>query len=526
MRFIGALVVAFTIPLLVHAQKKYYVDKSCSDRTEWKGAFDLAINNAKRASERLSSPSDTNFQAVVDRLFKKGATNDVIKGPLADIASWVEVEQKATTLETLKPADIRFFCDNDKLTSTANPESDSRWKKRNKPSSTRTYYDFKNHMFNDILNCRDNKNEAGWTNFDPASLPKLVPGTIHPMEGQNLNRVVITICDAVFKPQPGLPAPDAFPLTVNDDIRNKDWNRIHVDRFSLLIANTILHEMIHASTKGRIADLPDNEHAYLYHNCVQQKPEDAHLNAENYAYLGLFAMLADWGYSLPRLNVDDPNLSEEDKKRFRDFYEDQANQGYLRHYNDLTKRILKMMDMKVLKQMCQIRPHHINPPATEKNETFLYGGSVHLIPRTVVPHGALSVDLQLSGVFIDTRYYTSAAEPSSDNISSHTDSNTAAVNSEASSKTKSAAKAPDYTCPDEIDQFDIFVCKDCGGAVDPTPYLGHGEPNARCAGLEDEMWKDCRCCDIPERKIYPYHHRGLNIELALSKCPDKPEWAT
>lgn len=44
--------------------------------------------------------------------------------------------------------------------------------------------------------------------------------------------------------------------------------------------------------------------------------------------------------------------------------------------------------------------------------------------------------------------------------------------------------------------------------------------------LEDEMWKDCRCCDIPERKIYPYHHRGLNIELALSKCPDKPEWAT
>lgn len=109
--------------------------------------------------------------------------------------------------------------------------------------------------------------------------------------------------------------------------------------------------------------------------------------------------------------------------------------------------------------------------------------SVHLIPRTVVPHGALSVDLQLSGVFIDTRYYTSAAEPSSDNISSHTDSNTAAVNSEASSKTKSAAKAPDYTCPDEIDQFDIFVCKDCGGAVDPTPYLGHGEPNARCAGV-------------------------------------------
>lgn len=47
------------------------------------------------------------------------------------------------------------------------------------------------------------------------------------------------------------------------------------------VANVTM-QMIHASTKGRIADLPDNEHAYLYHNCVQQKPEDAHLNAENY----------------------------------------------------------------------------------------------------------------------------------------------------------------------------------------------------------------------------------------------------
>lgn len=113
--------------------------------------------------------------------------------------------------------------------------------------------------------------------------------------------------------------------------------------FGFLIAHTILHQMIHASTNGRINDRPDAQHAHNYLNCVQQKPEDAHLNAENYAYLGLYAMVADWGYSMPRLNVDDPNLSEEDKKRYRDFYDDQANQGYIWHYKDLTKRVLSMV---------------------------------------------------------------------------------------------------------------------------------------------------------------------------------------
>ena len=42
------------------------------------------------------------------------ANSNAHAGPLADIASWMEVEQKATALETLKPADVRFFCDNDK----------------------------------------------------------------------------------------------------------------------------------------------------------------------------------------------------------------------------------------------------------------------------------------------------------------------------------------------------------------------------------------------------------------------------
>lgn len=102
------------------------------------------------------------------------------------------------------------------------------------------------------------------------------------MEGQNPNRLVVTICDVTFKPQP---APDSFPLTVSDDTKNKDWDSRNIEMFEFLITHTILHEMIHASTNGRIDDRPDAQHAYNYLNGVQQKPEDAHLNAETMVYV-------------------------------------------------------------------------------------------------------------------------------------------------------------------------------------------------------------------------------------------------
>lgn len=139
MHCISALSVAFAIPLLVHAQKKYYIDKSCSDRLEWKDAFDLARNNAKKRLQNISIPLPIPISkpwlTVCSRRVQRTKTSKarfprsdpppgplgVLKAnsnahasPLADIASWVEVEQKATALETLKPADVRLFCDNEK----------------------------------------------------------------------------------------------------------------------------------------------------------------------------------------------------------------------------------------------------------------------------------------------------------------------------------------------------------------------------------------------------------------------------
>lgn len=110
--------------------------------------------------------------------------------------------------------------------------------------------------------------------------------------------------------------------------------------------------------------------------------------------------------------------------------------------------------------------------------------SLHLVPQTPVLPDPLTVDLQFPSVFIHTSLsYTTATEPLNNQTSSHTDSTAASAKNQKSSNTKSAAKTPDYTCPNEIDEFDIFICKDCGGAVDSTTYLNNRDPNAKCAGV-------------------------------------------
>jgi len=110
--------------------------------------------------------------------------------------------------------------------------------------------------------------------------------------------------------------------------------------------------------------------------------------------------------------------------------------------------------------------------------------SLHIVPQTPVLPDPLTVDFQFPSVFIETSLsYTTAAEPLNNQTSSHIDPTAASANNQTLSNIKSAPKALDYTCPNEIDEFDIFICKDCGGAVDATTYLNNGDPNAKCAGV-------------------------------------------
>lgn len=75
MHFPSILTFVLFIPSLVQGQIGLFVDKSCTDRPEWDGAFKLALNNAKRAYERLGSPTDTDFYRAVETLFKVDFNN-------------------------------------------------------------------------------------------------------------------------------------------------------------------------------------------------------------------------------------------------------------------------------------------------------------------------------------------------------------------------------------------------------------------------------------------------------------------
>ena len=84
-----------------------------------------------------------------------------------------------------------------------------------------------------------------------------------------------------------------------------------------------------------MADLPDKDHAYGWDNAITKEATVAIMNAENYAFLGLWAAFADLGYTLPRLGGEE--VSEEDRKE----REEDAVQGYMNRYVDVRRGWLR-----------------------------------------------------------------------------------------------------------------------------------------------------------------------------------------
>lgn len=115
-------------------------------------------------------------------------------------------------------------------------------------------------------------------------------------------------------------------------------NDMPIKYLSLTVSCIILHEFAHAVSyqssdkKFKILDLPDKDHAYGWDNVITKEAGIAVTNADNYAFLGLWAVAADMGYTLPRVNEAD--LSEELKKE----REEDAVKGYLNKYLEITKR--------------------------------------------------------------------------------------------------------------------------------------------------------------------------------------------
>jgi hypothetical protein len=100
---------------------------------------------------------------------------------------------------------------------------------------------------------------------------------------------------------------------------------------------TIIHELAHAvsGVNGKdtvdIKDLPNGASAYGWQNVINKPAAMAIKNAENYAYLGLWAIVADAGFSLVRMNQKGLSVKEVAYHIIN---------GYLYHYPDITRRSL------------------------------------------------------------------------------------------------------------------------------------------------------------------------------------------
>jgi hypothetical protein len=96
-----------------------------------------------------------------------------------------------------------------------------------------------------------------------------------------------------------------------------------------LVAHTIVHELAHA------LDLTILDYTYSWKNSIKLDAARTIKNADNYAYIGTWAVLADMDYTLERV---ERNADKED----RDAVEANIQKGYIEEYEDVTKRSLRV----------------------------------------------------------------------------------------------------------------------------------------------------------------------------------------
>ncbi|KAL9616505.1 MAG: hypothetical protein Q9160_008621 [Pyrenula sp. 1 TL-2023] len=165
---------------------------------------------------------------------------------------------------------------------------------------------------------------------------------------QNPNRNAIDICDHTFKAR-------QEPLKLGDSLDTEDLEQQPrgIKWFRYLISMTVLHELTHTWPFG-VADI-GGESAYGWSDIVKKQTRDSLNNADNYAYLALWAAMAvkpsvqdgrarQGGYTLPR-DSEYPGLSRSDENaRDRATKRKRADvvAGRLRWYDDLSKRSLSL----------------------------------------------------------------------------------------------------------------------------------------------------------------------------------------
>ncbi|KAF2675612.1 hypothetical protein K458DRAFT_437862 [Lentithecium fluviatile CBS 122367] len=300
----------------------YWIDgKSCTgDRSLAKAMEETKYMGAK-ASERLRSSTDTDFQNVYEFLMKRKKSDkselDTIEGFMSDVGKMTEVNDRNS-------ANVRIYCDDEQ-----------RWKPRLDPKTkqkTGGYEDPDNWIQYSALSifsypgCHDTR---GGNRFTYAQSYKTYMAG-EPLEKQADLRATITMCEL------GLLHKGKRRRVFSELDEKLDLTKASgVEVLKFHPSKVILHELSHYHGYNTIDNgyfiKPDGPGTTIR----QLNAEELMKNADVRSYLGQMAILADKGYTFQRKPLDSA------PQREKDAWNANMEIGKLFLYPNLTKRSLK-----------------------------------------------------------------------------------------------------------------------------------------------------------------------------------------
>ncbi|KAF2116407.1 hypothetical protein BDV96DRAFT_686772 [Lophiotrema nucula] len=294
---------------------------------------------AKLATNRMASATDTDFRNIMKVIFKIKPTDTDF------IANSTEIQQRFYQIQILtetndhKASDIRFYCDEDQFFDPKSPKvnegarwqrlSDRMWDKENMIVGSLTTFGCSYTDENG-----DRKGGATYTTKDTRD------------KTQNPNRITITMCkyalDGGVAPLPS--EPRKFPVVYQTELSTRNWAiGYSIQNFAVFLPATIVHELIHAVSYGYVLDVPVGN-CYGWKNVRKASKEDAMRNADSHAMLAVWALVANWGWTLIRPNPP-ARYSSSEKKDYMKCLDERVKSGQMRKYSNppITSRNLRSL---------------------------------------------------------------------------------------------------------------------------------------------------------------------------------------
>ncbi|KAF2756332.1 hypothetical protein EJ05DRAFT_512011 [Pseudovirgaria hyperparasitica] len=270
-------------PLPSFAIVYYHVHPTCTEKPAMTEAIKEAIHMARRVYDRMWA-NDADIQKLLSRIFKIEHKSG---------AAWNEVLSVMGGIGSAQPKDVReanthIYCDGDQRWQFLENE----WFDMSPETSIMLYGSrVPQFWMKNTPRCRP---EYRGDNY---AVTYISQGQIGPLTHPKDNSITICApyCDAEYT---------TIEKSVNDlwlDTPLSDTTKNSTRTKKLLGPNglasiTLLHEFTHLVDFDKIDHVP----AYHWNNVIEKSAENALINADNYAYLGLLVLLGDY-----RIKLDD-----------------------------------------------------------------------------------------------------------------------------------------------------------------------------------------------------------------------------